>query len=309
MRAAGVLTRLALGAVVLTPTALVVDVPYAMAQTARGGRDDSAISAGATNPDSSGAQPVSSGGGGRGGGGGVATCTAADGTVGPIGYSRVPQDILDQEQKAYADANSGAYYWKTCGGQDANRSGSLLAGATFLPNGSRGASAPVVDPAALAQQALQQVPLPAPAMAMAPGGNIPLLVNLATFLWIDRAQWRPVTASASAGAVTSTVTATPKRVAWKMGQGDSVTCDGPGEPYDPTLSDDAQPSDCKFTYRASSARSPDKTFTVTATVEWQVTWAASGAPGGGDLGISRRSSTTTVRVAELQVLNVAAPRP
>ncbi len=304
---AGFLTRLALVAMVLTTAAVVFDAPPAAAQTAQAGKDDSAISAGATNPGSSVAQPVSTRGGG--GGGGVATCTAADGTVGPIGYSRVPQDIMDEQQKAYAGANDGAFYWKTCGGQDANRSGSFLAGATFLPNGSRGASAPVVDPAVLAQQALQQVPLPAPSMAMAPGSNIPLLVNLATFLWIDPAQWRPVKASASAGAVTSTVTATPERVVWNMGQGESVTCGGPGKPYDPTLSDAAQPSDCKFTYRASSARSPDKTFTVTATVEWHVTWAASGAPGGGDLGISRRSSTTTVRVAELQVLNVAAPRP
>ena len=143
---------------------------------------------------------------------------------------------------------------------------------------------------------------------MAPDPSIPQLVNLATYLWIDPAQWRPVTASASAGAVTSTVTATPERVVFDMGQGDSVTCTGPGLPYDPRLSDDAQPSDCKFTYPASSARSPDKTFTVTATVEWHVTWTASGAAGGGDLGISRRSSTTKVRVAELQVLNTPSRR-
>jgi len=47
---------------------------------------------------------------------------------------------------------------------------------------------------------------------------------------------------------------------------------------------------------------------VTATVEWRVSWTASGAPGGGDLGISRRSSSTSVRVAEIQVLNTAASR-
>jgi hypothetical protein len=164
------------------------------------------------------------------------------------------------------------------------------------------------SPGALATQALQRTPLPAPTISMSPGGSIPLLVNLPTFLWIDPAQWRPQTASASAGGVTSTVTATPERVVWDMGQGDSVTCNGPGAPYVPSLPDDAQPSDCKFSYPASSARTNDKTFTVRATIEYHVTWTASGAAGGGDLGISRRSSTTTVRVAELQSLNFAGTR-
>ena len=179
----------------------------------------------------------------------------------------------------------------------------------YSPDGSppRPVGVPRPTPA-LAQQALQRVPLPSPSIAMSPGGDIPLLVNLPTFLWMEPAQWAPVTASASAGGVTSTVTATPERVVWDMGQGDSVTCNGPGAPYVPTLPDDAQPSDCRYTYRASSARSPDKTFTVTATVEWHVTWSASGAPGGGDLGTSRRASTTIVRVAEIQVLNAPAAR-
>ena len=304
--AAGFLTRLALGALILTTAAVLVDTAPAAAQTAQGWQDDSAISAGATNPGTSGAQPVSSGGGGGGGRGSVATCTAVDGTVGPVGYVPVPQDILGADRKAYAAENNGAYYWKSCGGQDANRSGSFLAGATFLPNGTRGPVPVIVDPVALAQEALQRAPLAAPNIKMAPDPSIPQLVNLATFLWIDPAQWRPQSASATAGAVTSTVTATPTRVVWDMGQGDTVTCNGPGAPYVPTLPDDAQPSNCKFTYPASSARSPDKTFTITATIEWPVTWAASGAPGGGDLGISRSSSSTPVRVAEVHVLNTAA---
>ena len=169
-----------------------------------------------------------------------------------------------------------------------------------------GGPAPPPSAGALAVRALTRTPLPAPAIAMSPGGDVPLLVNLPTFLWIDPAQWHAVSASASAGAVTSTVTAVPERVVWDMGQGDSVTCQGPGAPYVPSLADDAQPSDCRFTYRASSARTEYKTFTVTATVEWHVTWVAVGAPGGGDLGYSRRSSTATVRVAELQALNTSS---
>ena len=93
-----------------------------------------------------------------------------------------------------------------------------------------------------------------------------------------------------------------------MGNGNPVACDGPGAPNVPSLPDDAQPLDCSYTYRFSSASAPDKTFTVTATAEWRVTWSASGGPGGGTLGLSRRSSTTTVRVAELQVLNTPSPK-
>ncbi len=158
-----------------------------MAQTAKGGQDDSGISAGAANPGGSGAQPVSSGGGG-GGRGSAPTCTAVDGTVGPVGYQPVPQDVLSAEQKAYAAENNGAYYWKSCGGQDANRSGSFLAGATFLPNGTRGAAPVIVDPVALAQEALQRVPLAAPEIRMAPDAGIPQLVNLPTFMWIPAGQ-------------------------------------------------------------------------------------------------------------------------
>ncbi len=138
---------------------------------------------------------------------------------------------------------------------------------------------------------------------MSPAADIPQLVNLATFLWLPAEQWQPASASASAGAVTSTVTATPMRVIWDMGQGDSVVCDGPGVPYRPDLSDEDQPSDCHFTYRASSAGQPGQAFEVTATVEWETTWTVTGAPGGGNLGTVSRSSSTSVQVAEIQTIN------
>lgn len=300
MRAGGVLIRVALGATAVSTLVVAVGAREAVAQTAQGQQDGSGISAGADTPGGGMGNPGSGrGGGGGGGGGSVPTCTAANGTVGPIGYMPVPINLLSDEERARA-AGGGGWYWQTCGGQ-AMDSFTGGPGRLFLPAGAPGG--PPVDPAALAQQALQHTPIPTPQIGMAPDPSIPQLVNLATFLWIPAAQWQPQTASASAGGVTSTVTATPERVIWDMGQGDSVTCDGPGAPYDPSLSDDAQPSDCRFTYPASSARAPGQTFTVTATVEWHATWTASGAAGGGDLGISRQSSTTAVRVAELQALN------
>ena len=298
----------------------------AIGQAATGRNDSESVSAGAVNPGTPTVQPVSlegpttaggttvsggSGGGGSSGGGSSAPspytyerkyeykassgagflCPPVEGE--PPG--RVYQDVRTNKETGETTVVASGCERPSTPGTPAPATGS-----------GSGTAPPPPSPGALAVQALNRTPLPAPSMAMSPGGSIPLLVNLPTYLWIDPAQWRPVTASASAGAVTSTVTATPERVVWDMGQGETVTCDGPGSPYVPSLSDAAQPSDCKFSYRASSARSSDKTFTVTATVEWHVTWSASGAAGGGDLGISRRSSTTTVRVAELQVLNTAS---
>lgn len=321
MRAA---RRLTLATAVVT--AALFGMPGSVyAQAAQGQRDSTGISAEALNPGGAVAQPVSLEGPTTAGGTPVSGGSSGGGSSG--GGSSAPSPYTYERKYSHPTSSGLGFLCPPIEGEPPGRiyqdvrtnretgETTVVASGCERPStpappapggGGGGAAPPPPSPGALAVQALNRTPLPAPRVSMSPGGSIPLLVNLATYLWIDPAQWRPVTASASAGAVTSTVTATPERVVWDMGQGDTVTCDGPGEPYVPTLSDDAQPSDCKFTYRASSARTPDKTFTVTATVEWHVTWSASGAPGGGDLGISRRSSTTTVRVAELQVLNTAS---
>lgn len=300
---------IAAAAVLIT---VVVGGKAAEAQVAHGDGDDSSIGAGAVNP---GTPTVTPTGGstsangsviltsGSGGGGSTTPTTSSPYTwrreyvAGPcVPIEGQPPGRLYRDVRT--DTRTGEEVWMAEGCERPTET---------TPTTTAGGTVPPPSAGALAVQALNRTPLPAPTVTMSPNGNdIPLLVNLPTFLWIDPAQWRPVTASASAGPVTSTVTAAPERVVWNMGNGDTVTCNGPGAPYVPSLPDDAQPSNCSYTYRASSARSPDKTFTVTATVEWRVTWTAVGAPGGGDLGLSRRSSTTTVRVAELQVLNTPA---
>lgn len=241
--------------------------------------------------------------------GSVAVCTAADGTVGRVGYERVPLELVTDEQKAMI-ADGGGIYWKTCGGQSQAKYSGTGNGGIFIPPRTPGG--PPANPGDLAQEALDRTPLPEPTINMAPRPEIPQLVNMPTFLWVPADQWKPFTASATAGPVTSTVAAVPKRVIWDMGwdpgQADEVTCDGPGLPYDPSLSDAANPSTCRYTYPRSSAGQPGQAFTVTATVEWDTTWTVTGAAGGGGLGTVSRSSSTSVKVAELQALNVG-PRP
>jgi hypothetical protein len=295
MRARPLATRtVAIAAAVVA--VLVVDVRPAAAQVGWGLQDDSAITAGATDPGSS---PATAQVSRR--RRGVAMCTAADGTVGRVGYEPVPAELLIDEQKAQV-AEGGGIYWKTCGGQTQLKYSGTGNGGIYVPPRTRGG--PPANPGDLAEEALERTPLPEPVIEMAPRPEFTQLVNLPVFLWLGPESWKTFTASASAGPVTSTVTATPKRVIWDMGTGDTVVCDGPGLPYDPALSDEANPSTCRYTYRRSSAGQPDQAFVVTATLEWETTWSVTGAAGGGGLGTVARSSSTKVTVAELQALNI-----
>lgn len=161
-----------------------------------------------------------------------------------------------------------------------------------------------VDPIALAQEALSEASIPLPGIHLNPPESQEQVVNFETWLWVD--DWNPVTATASAGGITVTVTATPERVDWSMGDGNSVSCAGPGTAYDTTRPPDEQRTDCSYTYQRGSASEPNETFVVQATSAWHVTWTATGVVGaGGDLGTITRTNTIPVRVAEIQAVNGA----
>lgn len=161
---------------------------------------------------------------------------------------------------------------------------------------------PLANPVVLVQQALSRLPLPTPTIEMAPPTDQDQLVNASTWLWIDPAAWRGMSASATAGPVTTTATAMPAEVVWQMGDGHSVTCLGPGTPYDPS-----QPNattDCSYTWPQSSAGQPGGAYQVTTTVYYRAAWTAAGAPGGGSLGlVAGPSAHVAVRVAESEAIN------
>ena len=153
-----------------------------------------------------------------------------------------------------------------------------------------------LSPVVVAEQAVRRLGLSSPVIRMAPPSGDAQLVGVATWLWIDPASWKTLSASASAGPVTTTATATPSKVTWNMGNGDSVTCQGPGTPYDPS-----QPNattNCSYTWAAPG------TYTVTATIYWSVSWTAKGTAGGGNLGVQGGpASSVAVRVEESQAIN------
>lgn len=163
------------------------------------------------------------------------------------------------------------------------------------------AEAPPVDPVALRETAVDRLGLPAPSVSLNPPEEP--VVHVETWLWIDDELWRTHRESVSAGGVTVSVAATPERVVWDMGNGDTVVCDGPGTPYDPDRPAEEQSTDCSYVYRHSSAGQPGDTYPVTATVQWAASWQVAGAAGGGALPPLSSTTQVEVRVAELQALN------
>lgn len=91
-----------------------------------------------------------------------------------------------------------------------------------------------------------------------------------------------------------------------MGDGNTVTCDGPGTPYD--AAEPNATTNCSYTWSTPSDSQPSGTYRVTATIEFAVTWTAIGAPGGGSLGlVAGATATDQVRVGESEALNGGTP--
>jgi hypothetical protein len=92
----------------------------------------------------------------------------------------------------------------------------------------------------------------------------------------------------------------------------TATCNGPGTPYSDTLAareNTARPilaasPDCGWTWHQSSADTPDQKYAVSSHVVYHVTWAVTGAPGGGDLGdLAGATTAFRVSVGEIQAVN------
>jgi hypothetical protein len=163
-----------------------------------------------------------------------------------------------------------------------------------------GRAAVLPSPAQLAQAAYRQLRLPSPGVESSPEDE--QLVGLPTWLWLDRGEWAPVSATASVPGVSVTAVARPVSVVWMLGDGSTVTCSGPGTAYtSSSVGPKSASPDCGHTYRVSSAGRPEDAFAVSATVHWRVTW--SGAGQNGVFPDLTTVSSAAFRVAESQGLN------
>jgi hypothetical protein len=140
--------------------------------------------------------------------------------------------------------------------------------------------------------AREQIVLLEPQIATSPPAGAFQLVGLPTYLSVGAA-WATAEQTATVGAVSSTVTATPVEVAWEPGDGSpAVTCATGGSTDQP---------DCAHTYIHSSSDADGGTYALTATITWEVTWSATTGEGGA-LEPVTRTATIPVTVQQAQAV-------
>ncbi|MFJ2938000.1 ATP/GTP-binding protein [Streptomyces sp. NPDC087219] len=170
---------------------------------------------------------------------------------------------------------------------------------TFV-SGPGGPTVSAVDPAVLAQQAIDQMILRGPDIGIVPKPEGMGLVGMPVYLWTERGPetYGPNVASASAGGITVTATAKVARIVWQMGDGKTVTCTTPGTPYKPAYGTKSSP-DCGHRYAKPSTAGAG-TYHVVATSTWTIDWQATTGQSG-QLAQTRQSAVD-IRVSELQAV-------
>lgn len=167
---------------------------------------------------------------------------------------------------------------------------------------------------------LPELSLPKPTIHTAPKDDR-VIVQLETWLWIDDDIWLDFTAEHDVPGPTPTaqppsegsppptirvsLRATPDRVVWAMGDGNTKTCGGPGNAYNEDVAYNSQSPSCSYRYQRSSDRESDDTYDVTATVYWALTATVDGVPQ--YVGETKTSSDTDLRVGEISSLNLGVP--
>ncbi|MGW3312052.1 ATP/GTP-binding protein [Streptomyces sp. NPDC001073] len=159
-----------------------------------------------------------------------------------------------------------------------------------------------VDPAVLALEAVRKLTLRGPAIA-SPRAAGAYTVGVPVWMWVNQSAttYGPQSASATAGAVTVTATAKVSKIVWRMGDGATVTCTGPGTVYAGSAGMTESPT-CGHRYTTTSAGADRGRFQVTAASTWTVDWQVT--VGGGETGqlTEVRQTQTQVAIGELQVV-------
>lgn len=201
----------------------------------------------------------------------------------------------------------GTFYKRSC----TNRSGVWQGGIVdtgdfmFVPDGEEPPEV-TVDPAEVAQMAVDKMLLARPKIRMSPKPGGEGLVGMPVWLAVDessKTSFGPNSASASAGGVTVTATARVARAVWKLGDGATRTCTaGQMKPYQKSygMADSA----CGHRYRSlpDGAAGGRGTYTVTATAHWDVDWQVEGSDESGELD-QTRTSQAEATIRESQAVN------
>ncbi len=248
-----------------------------------------------------GASGSGSGGGSQGGGAG-----GGGGGSGASPWQCIYTKLVLNDEGGIAPGGPtpGSWYSVTCTDQ---ATGAVRTETEWIPDATAPTNPPV-SPFAVALEAENSLRLPPPTGYTNPAGIS--VVNLPTWLWIDASIWHSFSVTATVGTVSATATATPTMVTWSTGDGVTTTCHGPGTAYDPSQPSSQQSTYCSHTYTVSSAGQPPPAddpntgaFTVRAAIDWSVSWSALGETGGGTLPSLSTSSSTTLRVEQVESVN------
>ena len=130
------------------------------------------------------------------------------------------------------------------------------------------------DPAQLAERAVAEMALHAIDIGIVPeeGPDRVGIVGMPQWMWVNEPApntFGPITRTATAGTASVTATASVDKVVWDMGDGSTVTCVGPGTPYEDRF-DLAESPDCGYRYTKQGR------YEVTATSYWTVAWEGMG---------------------------------
>ncbi|WUW19318.1 ATP/GTP-binding protein [Streptomyces sp. NBC_01463] len=218
-----------------------------------------------------------------------------------------PPKKLDPQPPAVSDLwkghdpkEGGAVYIRDCRYYQDGGGSTMITEAVYGGPGGE-PPAPAVDPAVVAQQAVDKMLLKGPQIGITPKPGGKGVVGMPVYMWTSTGAetYGPNTASATAGAVTVTATAKVSRIVWTMGDGSTVTCTTAGTPYKAEFGKKASP-DCGHRYTKPSSTTESGKYHVTATSTWTIDWQ-----GGGQNGqlTEVRDSAVNITVAEVQVLN------
>jgi enoyl reductase len=165
-----------------------------------------------------------------------------------------------------------------------------------------------ITPEMLAQLAYAEIRVPSTKVELAPEGTTK--VNLPTWSWLDAAEFKPVSVTASVQllGITATTTAEPVSLKIDPGTSDAVTYPASGvcefnsgrigEPYAKGKADQTPP--CGVKYLRSSG---DGSYQLKATVTWKIHWTGTGVAEAQNLPDGTFGADQNVVVQEIQAVN------
>ena len=161
------------------------------------------------------------------------------------------------------------------------------------------------SPAVAAENAYRSIHFPKPSGDRSPSqhqtyrGYPFSYVGLWTWFWTSGGTWRTLTATATDGDQSATVTASPVALVYDAGDGSgSQTCDGPGRPWT-SIAGHAAPNGggCAYQYRQVTS-SP---IASTQSILWKITWVGTGGTAGK---IPQLTTSTTGQLNVMQIQTV-----